>query len=528
MKRVIRWIAILFGVIVVILLSAPLWLNAGQFKPMLESDLSSALGREVKVGELKLALLSGTVTTNDLTVSDDPIFNRMPFVQAKSLSLSIELLPLIFSHKLTVTGLTIDHPEIILLQSPSGDWNFSKLGSKSPAPSTKPSTSSSSGNLDLSVKLVKITGARFTLGKTATKAKPLVLTNLNVEMRDYSSTTVFPFSLSTALQGGGNFQLEGKAGPIDSSDVAATPVDASLKIAQLDLAGSGLVTTPGVGGLLSFEGKGDSKGAEINTTGRVLLDKLQLSKTGTPAKSRVELDFAVRHDPRRHTGVVQRGDIHIGKALCTLTGTYTEQGESTVLKMNLSGPNMPIPELAALLPAMGVVLPAGSTLQGGTANAKFTSEGPTDRLVTTGSLVFSNTRLAGFDLGKKMTAVEMLAGTQATPDTTIQTLSARLRMSPEGVDANDMQMIVPSLGELHGDGTISPSNALDFKMTVAAHASGMLTAINNQSIPIHVGGTCSDPVIRPDVKAVAREQLKNAAGQAGKSLLKGLLGGKKN
>jgi AsmA protein len=506
-KRIIRWLAILVGLVLVVLLSAPLWLNASQFKPMLETDLSRALGREVKVGELKLAVFSGSVTTNDVTVSDDPIFNRTPFVQAKSLSLAIELWPLIFSRKLIVTGLTIDHPEIVLLQSPAGDWNFSKLGSSGSAPPASTPSSSSGGGLDLSVKLVKITGARFTLGKTGGKAKPLVLNNLNAELHDYSSTTVFPFTLSTDVDGGGSIALEGKAGPIDGTDVAATPVDATLKIAQLDLTRSGVVTTPGVAGILSFEGSGNSKGADVKATGKVMLDKLKLSKTGTPASKRVELDFAVRHDPRRHSGAVERGDIHIGKAVCTLTGTYAEQGDATVVRMRLSGPDMPIPELASFLPAMGVVLPAGSSLEGGTATAKFVSEGPTDRLVTTGSLTFNNTRLAGFDLGKKMTAVETLAGIQATPDTTIQTLSANLRMAPEGIDAEQLQLIVPSLGELHGGGTVSPANALDFRMTVAVHSAGMLAAINNQAIPVLVSGTCSDPVFRPDVKAVAKQEL---------------------
>ncbi|MGD0497104.1 MAG: hypothetical protein ABSC23_01575 [Bryobacteraceae bacterium] len=37
---------------------------------------------------------------------------------------------------------------------------------------------------------------------------------------------------------------------------------------------------------------------------------------------------------------------------------------------------MPVPELAELLPPMGIALPNGSSLQGGTATVSFTAEGP--------------------------------------------------------------------------------------------------------------------------------------------------------
>ena len=113
------------------------------------------------------------------------------------------------------------------------------------------------------------------------------------------------------------------------------------------------------------------------------------------------------------------------------------------LKMNLDGPKMPVPELAAMLPAMGVVLPNGSSLEGGTASIKLAMQGALERLVTTGTLSLDNTRLAHFDIGKKMAAIEKFAGMKGGPDTEIQTLGARVRVAPEGVTADDLQLIVP-------------------------------------------------------------------------------------
>src|SRR5213079_2152298 len=129
-------------------LSLPFLVNINQFRPMLEYSLSSALGREVSVGNLKLALLSGRVGADDLSIADDPAFSRTPFLRAKSLKVNVEIAPLVFSSKLNVTGLTIDEPEIVLLQSDSGDWNFSSLGAKAPVittPAAAPSPPTKAG-----------------------------------------------------------------------------------------------------------------------------------------------------------------------------------------------------------------------------------------------------------------------------------------------------------------------------------------------------------------------------------------------
>ena len=530
MRRILKWLGIAVAVLLAAAISVPFLINVNQFKPMLESELSAALNREVKLGNLKLSLLAGEVTANDLSVAEDQAFGQPAFMRAKSLGVGAEIWPFLLSRRLIVTYLTIDQPEIALVQAPSGDWNFSSLGAKAkksapaaPAPQAAP--------LDLSVKLVKITNGRMTLRRTVGHWKPLVLEQVNLELRDFSADTAFPFSLSTNVAGGGAIQLNGKAGPINPTDSAMTPVNVSLRVSQLDLAGTGMNDfAPDVAGLLSFDGSGSSDGRILQMEGKLKLEKLKLAKKGTPATRPMELDFAAHHDLRKHSGTVRQGDIHIGGATAHLTGTYAEQGEAVVLNMQLAGPSMPVPELESLLPALGVVLPSGSRLDGGTASVMLTMGGPTDKLVTSGTLALNNTRLTGFDLLKKMESIEKLAGIKGGPDTEIQTLSAAVRVAPDGASAQDMKLVLPAVGDLSGAGTVSPANELDFKMTASVHTSGLLAAVGNTPIPFTVQGTCANPVFRPDLKAVAREKVKGVESglekQAG-GLLKGLLGGKK-
>ncbi|HUI53880.1 MAG TPA: AsmA family protein [Bryobacteraceae bacterium] len=534
MKRALRIAGIIIALLVVILIALPFLIDANDFRPMLETKLSQTLAREVKVGNLKLALLAGGVTADDLSIAEDPAYGRTPFVQAKSFSLAVDLPSLVFSHKLAVSGLTIDQPQIVLMQSPAGDWNFSSLGTKSaarPAPVPAPESSAAKSNLDLSVKLVKITDGRFTMGHTGSHLKPLVLEKVNAELHDFARGSVFPFSLSMNVVGGGTIKLTGKAGPIDENDAAMTPASLTLNVAQLDLAGSGLnETAPSVSGLISFDGSGESTGKSIDLKGKLRGEKLRLSASGTPAKRALELDFAVTHDLRKRSGTVHRGDIHVGGAVASLTGTYAPQGESTLLNMNLSGPEMPLVELAEMLPAMGVVLPMGSSLQSGTAAVKLSMQGVVERLVTTGSVGLNNAKLAGFDLPKKMSTIEKLAGIKGGPDTEIQELSSNVRVAPEGMSADEIKLIVPSIGNLEGAGTISPANVLAFKMRATVHTGGVAAVVRDTPIPFTVEGTCSEPAFRPDIGAVVKEEakgLEKGVGKAAGDLFKGLLGKKK-
>jgi AsmA protein len=519
MKRIARVLGITVTLLVVVLASLPFLINANQFRPMLESKLSQGLGREVKLGDLKFSVLSGGVTASDLSIADHPAFSKSPFLRAKSLTVSAELWPFIFSRKLNVTGLAIDQPEIVLLQSAPGQWNFSNLGVTSPSGQAGTAPASSGSNkLDLSIQLVKISGGRLSVGRINSHIKPLALDKVNFELRNFSPASVMPFTLSAKVAGGGDIKLSGKAGPIHTEDVVLTPVDASLNVSRLDLAASGLTDASwGIGGLISVDGTLASNGSSLEVKGRVKADQLKLAKGGSPGRRLVELDLTVDHDLRRGAGSVRRGDVHIGSAVASLTGTYAQHGESTILNANLSGSGMPVSELEAMLPSLNIELPQGSALQGGTASVKLAVAGPLDRLTAKGSLSLDHTRLVGFDLGSKMAVIEMLAGIRRSPNTDIETLSGNVATNPESTNIDDLKLVAPAVGELTGAGVISASHVLDFKMRLTLHTSGVVMAAIGQkgdtSVPFLVQGTSSNPSFKPDMKSIASGQLKSIASE---------------
>ena len=58
-------------------------------------------------------------------------------------------------------------------------------------------------------------------------AKSVCYENVNLDVSNLSLTSQFPFRMTANTPGGGTVTLDGEAGPIDSSDAADTPFQAT-------------------------------------------------------------------------------------------------------------------------------------------------------------------------------------------------------------------------------------------------------------------------------------------------------------
>ena len=503
MKRILKILAIVIGVLIVIAVAIPFFVDANTFRPKLESELTDALGRPVKVGNLTLSLFSGGVSADDISIADDPDFSKSAFVQAKSLKVGVELIPLIFSKTLNVTELTLNQPEIALVKSENGEkWNFSSLGGKNPSASKPAAPATPGNNPNLSVAKLNVKDGRLTISRVGSSEQPRVYDKVNIEVTSLSVTSSFPFTMTAQLPAGGSLNLDGKAGPIDAGNAALTPLDAKVTVKAMNLAQSGFIDpASGISGTADFDGSVTSDGHQAKTNGTLKATKLQVVQKGSPAGNPVQLTYAVVHDLGKETGSITQGDIAMGKAVAHLTGTYDAHGKVTSVDMKLNGQGMPVDDLEAMLPALGVVLPPKATLKGGSLNINLAIAGPVDKLVTTGTIRMENSTLANFNLGSKLSAVSALSGKNTGNDTTIQNFSSDVRVAPEGTQANNINLTVPAIGVLTGGGTVSPSNELAFKMN--ANAGGL-------EIPFSIAGTTADPKFVPDVKGIATGLLKGA------------------
>ncbi|HEV2711291.1 MAG TPA: AsmA family protein [Edaphobacter sp.] len=541
--------AAVVGVVLVVMVAISLFVNVNTFRPLLEQQLTSALGRKVTMGKLSLLIFSSSVVAQDLSIADDPAFGSAPFLTAKSLHIAVELRPLIFSHKIIVRGLKIDEPQVRLVHADQGVWNFSTLGNT--AASRTGDTTKESAIPDLTVNKLNIQGGRATVDNQPSHGAALTFDQIDLTVQNFSFAKQFPFTLNAHLPGDGTVTLAGQAGPIDPHNAAATVFDARLTMHHFDPVAVGAVDrSAGIAGLADVDAHVTSDGASVSSNGTVHVQNLQLSPKSSPAKKSVDVAYTASHNLKTGTGQLQNTKVTVGALTATVNGSYGLT-PATTLNVNFTGQGMPVDELQTLLPVAGVNLPSGSVLQGGQLTTNLNITGPLDNLVITGPFEIDNTRLAGFDLGSKLKAIAGTAG-QSGNVTDIRAVRAKLQVAKDGIRADDIYASMPALGEATGQGTVSPASVLNFHLKMKVNttkgiggtAVGLLSAFGGVSggvarqaaangIPVTITGTSSHPIITPDLNGLLRNNAttilgnRKDAGQQVMRSLGGLFGKKK-
>jgi len=537
MSGKVRTILIILGILVVIVLAAPFLIPVNQFRPAIEEKASAAVGRKVQIGDLSLSLWSGSLAAENLSIGDDPKFSTAPFLTAKSLNVGVEMIPLILSRTLNVTGITITNPEVTLLRNGAGQWNYSSLGSAGKAQEKRGTPANApSGVPQLTVQKLELKDGRLIVGST-TSRKRSAYDHVSVVAKDVSETSKFPFTVTAELPGGGNLKLEGHAGPIDQADTALTPVDAKLDVTGLNLASTGFLdASQGLGGIVDVDATLASKNGEAETQGTAKVSKALLVAGGSPSSVPVNVNFHTRYDMRKDSGVLNPSTLKIGNAVAHLSGTYQKPEDETVLNVKVEADSMPATDLESFLPALGISVPKGASLAAGTLSTNLNVTGPTNKLVTNGTVGLFKAKVANFDLGSKMSAISTLTGLKTGQDLDIEKMTSDLHMATNGLEANNFLAVIPALGNLTGQGTVDSRNNLDFKMaaTLAAAATktgaggsqaglgGILGAIGGgkggcqgATIPFQIHGTTADPKFVPDIGGAAASLLKSQLGCVG-------------
>lgn len=684
--------------IVVVILALPMFLNTDSFRTRIETEMSKSLGRKVTLGKVNLAIWRGGLVAENAIVADDPAFSTQPFLQASSVKIGVEVLPLILHREIHVRGFDLDGPKISLLRGPNGTWNYSSIGgAKTEAPSseqnsmipnltvghvtvtngqlmvgagpgvtgaasvpsrvydqlnldvkdfaftksfpfnatahlpgdgtvdikgtagpvnqqdasltpfaahlemkhldplaagfvdassgvsglvegitveaswsgqalhvsqllldaphltlvqtntppkaktTAPENKEGSGMLQtISVDDLQLKNGALTM-KTAGKAgNPAVYQNLNAKITNFSPKSVAPFTASAQLPGGGSLQASGKAGPLNEDDGTLTPIDAQVSLRHLDLATSGVIAPDaGIAGLANLDAKAISNGQTLNANGVAHVDGLRLAKNGAPSAKPVDVKFALTQNMQAMTGQVQQAVITVGRTAVNIAGTYQTSGPTTAVNLKVNGNAMPIDELEAFLPALGVHLPTGSRLQGGTLTTALNVSGSTANPVISGPVRLENTQLAGFDLASKLGPITALTGGKTGSATQVKSLSMNVHVAGGAVRTDDMALNMPALGTATGAGTVSDGGGLNYNVVlkptilssggaapagaapatggggIAGQIMGMIPggaaggAIAKLSgsalkggIPVAIGGTTSNPTFMPNMKGL--------------------------
>lgn len=531
-------------IIILAILSIPLFLNADSFRTRIETALTSSLGRKVTLGKLDLSILSGSLVAQDATVADDPAFSSQPFLHASSLKIKIDVLPLILHHQVNIEGFDLDSPSITLIQAANGTWNYSTIGGAQQNISANQQSSSLLPNL--TVGHISIANGKMTVATQSSPGAPAVpphtYDRLSLKVTNFAFDKSFPFTASAHVPGDGSISLSGNAGPVDEHDASLTPFTLQGTLKHIDLASSGIVPPDtGISGIADVDLKAISNGQTLNADISATAQNLQLAKNGSPSSQPVNVQLTVAQNVKALTGQIQKGTVTIGKAVVNIAGTYQTSGATTALNLQINGQSMPIDELQAFLPSVGVHLPSGSRLQGGTLTTTLAVTGSTAAPIINGPIRVDNTSLAGFDLNSKLGPITKLTGAKSGSATSIRSFSANIHVEGGNIRTDNLALDVPALGTASGAGTVSATGALNYNIIIkptlfstsnqsatGGIAGQLLGAANiggiggiagsalKNGVPVVIGGTTSNPTFTPNMNNL----LRSGAGNAIQSLTK--------
>jgi AsmA protein len=529
-----KWVKIagaVAGIIVLLLIVLPFFVNADTFRPTIEQKISAALGRSVTLGHLSFSLLSGSLVADNVSIADDPTFSSAPFFQSKSLHIGVSTAALLFTRQLHISSFTAEAPQIQLIQKSDGTWNYASLGGgNSEASGTQASSAS-----NLSIGELTIKNGRVDVSSGPANTKPFVYDHVNLTVKDLSFTTPMPFGLTADLPAGGTVKLNGTAGPLVSrvgqTNAMNTPLHATVEVRHFDPVAAGVIApADGISTVADLDAKIDSDGRTMTTTGKLTAASLKLSPNGSPAPQPVDADLSMNENVAARAGQITDLAVHTGNVAAHISGTYQLTGDSVTLNLHLSAPGLPIDGLEQLLPAVGIRLPSGSSLHGGTLTATLDITGTPAMLRVAGPAEIDNTRLAGYAVASNIEGLAgsieaKTAGPKAGDDTDIRKFTANVVSTPQSTQLNQIDCDIPLLGTATGNGTVTASGALDFELKAKLNSSGgvggavtaamgnvagvagnLLRGAATNGVPISVTGTTAHPSIRVHIGAMATQQ----------------------
>ena len=506
-----RWVKILAIAVVVLIVAialVPFFVNADAFRPKVEAELSSALGRPVTMSHLSLSIFSGSLVADNISIADDPAFGSSPFFAARSLHIAVSMRELLLHRQLHIAGFTADAPSIQLIPDGHGNWNYSSLGRKSDA-----SPGSSTAPSELSVDRFEIKNGSLTVAPLSPRGKPVVYDHVDLVVEHLSLSNPMPFTLAADLPAGGSIKLSGTTGPLAQPNAASTPLQASFTATKLDPVAAGLIESgSGIAMTADIDGQTASDGKTLTVNGKVKASHLKLAANGKPAAKPVEIDLNVAEDLGKESGTVRDIALHTGSIAAHLTGTFQMAASGVTLNLHLAAPSLPVDALEELLPSAGVTLPTGSSLHGGTLTANLDITGPATSPRIAGPIEIDNTELAGFDLATKIQGLMKPLGSSPSGGTAIRQLRTDAINTAQSTQLNNIVLNVPNLGTATGSGTVSAANDLNFEVTAklaaadpASIGASILGSAAGLTVPISVTGNASNPSIHVHAGALLKQ-----------------------
>lgn len=369
-KPSIALVAII-GVLFIALLTVPRLIDINTYRGQIIAQIEQQLGRKVMLGAMNLRVLpSVKVRVDELQIGDDPQFAAGEFVKAKSVRLQLGLWSLLRGNP-QVSGIELVEPDVTLIKTAVGQWNWGTL---------KPLQSTEKDSGQAPFDLLVTNGSFKLIDRTVTPATEKTYTGVNAALNNFSPHSAFDFVISLLMPGtqAGRLELKGNAGPIDAKDATQTPMDAKVKMEQVELAG--LETLFGLQaphtGKLTLDAQLVGKLADgLKINGKINAEQLRLVADAEPARNPLEMKFRLTAKTEKTAAGSEAAqteialdlvkcDLTLGKTEANFSGKVSHLPARPMFDLQLNGDKMALESLLESANAFGFGPPAGTKASG--------------------------------------------------------------------------------------------------------------------------------------------------------------------
>ncbi|MBN1637280.1 MAG: AsmA family protein, partial [Deltaproteobacteria bacterium] len=152
MKKILLYGVLILGICLVVLISAPFFIDLNKYKDSVLAQLKPYTDRIVDFETIDLTIVSGLgIEISGLQVMDSPAFSPEAFVHVDALDIKIRILPLI-KKQIIAKKIIIHQPTVRIMRNAQGVFNFSDLVKIKKDDSIKPQHASQASPASLSSK----------------------------------------------------------------------------------------------------------------------------------------------------------------------------------------------------------------------------------------------------------------------------------------------------------------------------------------------------------------------------------------
>ncbi|HWR53487.1 MAG TPA: AsmA family protein [Bryobacteraceae bacterium] len=447
------------GIVVIALLAAAVTyltlMDVNQFRPQVQAAIQNQLGRPVSLGTMHLRMVPLSIRIADVSIGEDPTFRTCrPFATAGDVSLAVSLFPLL-RKQLHIDSFVLRQPAIELVQTASGKWNFSSIGSK-----TDSGTGAGSGG-GLSIAELRVEDGKLAVGELGKKRS--VYEHIGIGLTDFAPGRPFRLSLGAILPGTSSesLRVEATGGPLGPE---STPLHGFIEVRKAGIAALRQFLAAGAAGadgILDGRIDFDLKNSAMNARPRLSIDKVKVAGKDLGRGLKIEGDLQHNLD----TGVMSIPGLRLAAGNVPLTISGEVDTRNSRMDVSARADGAPLAELLTAAAAFGGTEITGS----GRLNLDVRMRGSYDRVSDIEYLGQGMLRDAAFNLPEltqplkvpaanlklagKSAAVEgvvaslggsTLRGGMTLDNFAAASLSAGFNLSVDKLDLTELQQIMRS------------------------------------------------------------------------------------